>query len=155
MIAYLELNSMECRPPRKLVKFVETEGKLQPTVVTVPDLADHTLGKTFPEKFTFWWESFCLYFLILKIFNINILNIISIFNTKYLTKIHIYTCQYYLKHVSKWILWCFLISGGSTISREGFSPHCCRCSYSTSLGCTTWVQSRYNKIYHLWPLKNR
>ena len=38
---------MECRPPRKIVQFVENEGELKPTVITVPDLADHPLGKCF------------------------------------------------------------------------------------------------------------
>lgn len=59
---------MECRPPRKLVKFVESEGKLQPTVVTVPDLADHTLGKTFQRNSIFSWSRFVYIFRFIKIF---------------------------------------------------------------------------------------
>ena len=38
---------MECRPPRKIVQFVENEGQSKPAVTTVPDLADHPLGKCF------------------------------------------------------------------------------------------------------------
>ncbi len=40
-----ELNSMECRPPRQLVRIHEENvGTTLPVVTTVPDFADHPLG---------------------------------------------------------------------------------------------------------------
>ncbi len=38
---------MECRPPRRLVKFLEDDSTSVPTVTTVPDFSDHPLGKIF------------------------------------------------------------------------------------------------------------